>query len=160
MDFDIETQSPKYSSFIQKIIPFLNESNHIIHAGDVCSEKFIEILSKYAQISVVRGNMDEYEGLTKWPKKLELEFESIKIGIAHKLEEVLMIPGIRVAISGHTHIPEIKEIKPGILTINPGSPTQPRKPNQKKFFDKDIGSPTIAQLTIDDGILSGIIKRL
>ena len=103
------------------------EVDQIIHAGDVVCEALLEELGNIAPVSVVQGNMDQTYGILKWPKTLTLEFDQIKIGIAHELQFLPYFDQerINVFIYGHTHIPSIQESPQGILLINPGSPTRP-----------------------------------
>jgi putative phosphoesterase len=149
-DLDITTQSFKYQYVMTSIRKEFQGVSHIIHAGDVCSEEFIFELEKFSPVSVVRGNMDENTGIFNWPRALTLEFENVSIGVAHDIQVLLSLPDIRVGIHGHTHIPEIREIRPNFLLINPGSLTFPRASPPKKFFPGvPIPKPSLAILTLD-----------
>jgi putative phosphoesterase len=160
-DQDISNQSPGFLKILGACRAYFRNIDHIVHAGDVCCPELIALLGSYAPISVVRGNMDEYAGITLWPKVLTLEFEHIPIGVAHDPADAISLPNIRVAICGHTHIPEVREFPPGILVINPGSITQPRAPPTKRMYPQNSSPhPSIAILSINEGILSAIIKRI
>jgi predicted phosphodiesterase len=53
-------------------------------------------------------------------------------------------------IFGHSHHPIIKETKPNILLLNPGSPTEPKAPPQKKGFKTPVARPSVMILSIDE----------
>lgn len=100
----------------------------IIHAGDVGSQNVLKSLEKIAPVTAVRGNCDT--GLVGAFLE-DVEFLSImghEIAVMHKLSQVqqaLRNPFKGVVVFGHTHNPEIFK-NPGILYVNPGSPSQPR----------------------------------
>lgn len=100
----------------------------IIHAGDVGSQSVLKTLEKIAPVTAVRGNCDT--GLVAAFLE-DVEFLNImghQIAVMHKLSQVqkaLSAPFKGVVVFGHSHNPEIFK-NPGILYVNPGSPSQPR----------------------------------
>ena len=112
----------------------------IIHCGDLTSKSILDELNDMAEVIAVKGNMDHLE----LPREKVLNIENFKIGIIHgdiiyprgdllKKKYYSLEKDLDVLISGHTHIPLIKEIKipelnKKILLLNPGSPTVPRFP--------------------------------
>ena len=101
----------------------------IIHAGDVGSTEVLDELQSIAPVVAVRGNMDMIEGLRELP-----ETEAIKIGDVllyaihdiHRLDIAPSKDGINAVIFGHLHFPSVSE-QSGVLFLNPGSATQPRR---------------------------------
>jgi len=102
---------------------FLQGSDYIVHAGDICDPVVLEELATIAPVTAVRGNNDK----GSWAKELrEAEFLQVgKIGIyvIHDLAQLDIDPaaaGLRVVISGHSHKPLVDE-RDEILYVNPGS---------------------------------------
>lgn len=98
-------------------------SDHIVHAGDVGSAEVLEALGRIAPLTAIRGNNDTQA----WARGLEetqtIELAGVRIHVIHDLAELSGDPagrGIRVVVSGHSHIPRISE-KSGVLYVNPGS---------------------------------------
>lgn len=154
---DEHTKEQSYLSLLKKLQQVFNEVDHIIHAGDICTKIFLSDLERIAPISYVRGNTD-FRNKT-WPRLLRLNFEKISIGVAHQLENLASFdPNPRIFIYGHTHIAKLQEIEGGTLTINPGSITRPR--SYSFVANSKVPRPTVAFLTIEDGIISAIIKKI
>jgi len=96
-------------------------------------------------------------------KKIKLEFEGIKIGITHDLNDFASFPekSIRVFIYGHTHLPSIKDSPQGVLMINPGSLLKPRTQRYfKGFSEENEARPSVAFLNLENGLVSAFIKKL
>lgn len=122
----------------KEIFEHFSDVDLIIHCGDVTSESVLTELKKISELLVVSGNMD----YMNYPKEHELKIENFKIGIIHgnqihprgntlKMKYLCLEKNWDVLISGHTHVPMIKEIpleNKKILLLNPGSPTVPRYP--------------------------------
>ncbi|WP_292459622.1 YfcE family phosphodiesterase [Methanothermococcus sp.] len=112
----------------------------IIHCGDLTSKSILDELADIGEVMAVKGNMDYLE----LPREKVLNIKNFKIGIIHgdiiypredllKMKYYSLEKDLDVLISGHTHIPLIKEIEipelnKKILLLNPGSPTVPRFP--------------------------------
>ncbi|MHA1647855.1 MAG: metallophosphoesterase family protein [Promethearchaeota archaeon] len=155
---DIDLKSPQYPKFLNQLHQIFEGVDHLIHAGDICTEKFLLNLEKIAPISFCRGNTDP---IKRWPRKLQLQFGGINIGIAHAPEDyILFDPAeIQVFIHGHTHIPENRESPDGVMILCPGSILNPRPTlRMGKYFENSDPKPSVAFLTIEDGIVSAIIK--
>jgi putative phosphoesterase len=152
-----------YPKLLKTLKTIFKDVDHIIHAGDICVDKFIaDIAAETGKpVSAVSGNMD-FD--TKWPKKLTLEFEGIKIGITHDLNDFATAfpeKSIRVFIYGHTHLPSIKDSPQGVLMINPGSLLNPRaKKYFKGFFKDQKARSSVAFLNLENGIVLATIKKL
>lgn len=102
---------------------FLQGSDLIIHAGDICDESVLEELNKIAPVTAVRGNNDK----GSWAESLN-ETEFLQIGefflyVIHDLSQLDLEPeaaGVRAVVSGHSHKPLVEE-RGGVLFVNPGS---------------------------------------
>jgi putative phosphoesterase len=158
--------NPKsYKNLLSKINILFEGVSSIIHAGDVECIDFITDIEKIAPVNVVSGNMDYNFGPSRWPRILSIEIEGIKIGIIHQLEHLLSYSkesskDYNVIIYGHTHIPLIKSNSEDVFLINPGSIRKPRAPRQNRFFENpDEIRPSVAILSIDEGIFSAIIRK-
>ena len=95
----------------------------IIHAGDVGKSEILSSLSTLAPIHVVRGNADYGKWCARIFHDMFVEVEKTLIYVVHDDALLNLDPqkaGIKVVISGHTHIAKIKKHK-GILYFNPGS---------------------------------------
>jgi uncharacterized protein len=129
--------------------PYIRSADHILHAGDVCDPVLLDELASFAPVTVVLGNCDGYD-VKHWGAQVETQFElgGVAIGMVHdsglsrarrkRLRE--MFPEARVAIYGHSHLP-CSDDEDGLLLLNPGSPTWPRR----------APWPSLALLWIDDG---------
>ena len=161
--YAILNRSGEFLKLWERIKHVFSGVNHIIHAGDVVCEELIAFLETLSPVSVVCGNMDLEEGITKWPKILALELGGKKLGISHKLQDLysINVDDVDVIISGHTHIPSIQEDPNGKLLINPGSACLPRPIPKKMLFEGDITPrPTLGILSIENDLISAFIKRI
>ena len=102
---------------------FLQGSDRIIHAGDICDAGIIEQLKRIAPVSVVRGNND----VGSWAESLS-ETEWVRVGgidiyVIHNVAEldVSRLPAaVKVIVFGHSHKP-VAERRGDVLYVNPGS---------------------------------------
>ena len=138
-----------------KIIQIFNQArvDVIMHAGDVCSPKILDQLSKIAPVFAVQGNRDVRQ-LSYLPRKLTIHIGTIIISLIHGhlgkfsfftqkmcfsskafqlfyYDKMLRIefPSSKIIIFGHTHRSE-NTWSEGYLLFNPGSasPTVLGKP--------------------------------
>jgi len=94
-----------------------------VHAGDIGKPEVLETLQAIARVYPVRGNVDG----GKWTDNVP-ETEVVKVGqvylyVLHDVNELDLDPvaaGFSAVISGHSHVPKIKE-RNGVLFLNPGS---------------------------------------
>jgi uncharacterized protein len=102
---------------------FLQGSDHIIHAGDVCDPGILEVLSAIAPLTAVRGNCDKGPWARQLPETESLQVGELLVYVIHDLAQLdieLGKAGVRVVISGHSHKPLVEE-RGGVLFVNPGS---------------------------------------
>ena len=107
----------------------LDQADLIVHAGDIDTPEVLKQLQAKGTLIAVKGNMD----WGRWTRKLP-PYEMIQIGtlwlyVLHDLARLDLDPagaGISVVVSGHTHQPS-KESTNGVLYLNPGSASFPRR---------------------------------
>ena len=81
--------------------------------------------------------------------------------LLNPLEDFVKDHNLQVLIHGHTHQPMIENTHYNALLVNPGSPTQPKAPPQKRGFAKPYPRPTVLTLNIDnDNILTTFMITL
>ena len=104
-------------------IETLENSDLIVHAGDIGERKILEKLEMIAPVIVVRGNVDSADWCRQIPLTQTVSIGKVKIFVIHNLKELdinLLIQRVKVVISGHSHKPLI-EIRDDCLFLNPGS---------------------------------------
>lgn len=131
--------------------------SQILHAGDICTPKVLEVLATIAPVTAVRGNRDwlfagklpwrrDFElegiafsmmhGLGNWGKYLEYKLRYASSGYNLKNYLPMMrkaAPEANVIVFGHTHFPEIVRVD-GQLIFNPGSASLGRSRGWKPTF--------------------------
>jgi putative phosphoesterase len=115
--------------------PYLESSDHILHAGDVVDPTLLDELASLAPVSVVLGNCDAWD-VRNWgaSAKAEIELGGVRIGMIHdsgprrgRRERLrAAFPDARVVVFGHSHLP-VNEDDGELLLFNPGSPTWKRR---------------------------------
>jgi hypothetical protein len=103
-----------------EVLEYLRGSDHIVHAGDICSEAVLEALAQLAPLTAVRGNNDR----GPWTQRLR-EAETVTLGgitvhVVHDRKALVLPVGAQVVVSGHSHKPLVEEHS-GVLYVNPGS---------------------------------------
>ena len=135
-----------------EVLPALQGSDHIIHAGDIGDPAILEALSRIAPLTVVRGNVDHGTWTGAIPATDVLELNGVSIYVLHNLAELDLKPeaaGFAAVIYGHSHVPK-QEMKNGVLFFNPGS-AGPRR------FSLPV---SIGKLMIDEGKIQAEITTL
>jgi len=145
----------------EEVFQHFSDVDLIIHCGDITSECVLEDLRDICKTVAVRGNMDYLD----LPREITLNIGGFNIGVIHgdiiyprgdilKMKYYSLEKNLDVLISGHTHVPLIKEIdieelNKKILLLNPGSPTVPRgfgKSIMKVEIEDNIIKPTLIPL--------------
>lgn len=158
----IKDDPEKINNLLSQLKKAFKDVDQIIHAGDICDRFFLEELTKIAPTKCVKGNLDKINGLDLF---IKLTIRNYNIGVIHELPKDLEIffkkNNLHILIYGHTHQPLIEGTPYNTLLINPGSPTHPKAPPQKKGFNKPIARPSVITMKIDENnILSTFIINL
>jgi len=104
-------------------IDALQESELIVHAGDVGKPEVLERLRAIAPTIAVRGNVDRGSWAAALPEREVVEVGRVQLYVLHDLATLDLDPktaGFAVVIFGHSHRPTA-EINDGVLYLNPGS---------------------------------------
>ncbi|HEX4049694.1 MAG TPA: metallophosphoesterase family protein [Steroidobacteraceae bacterium] len=102
---------------------FLRGCHHIIHAGDIGSERILHELSTIAPVTAIRGNNDQDAWAVALPEATLVQLGAMSVYVIHDLTQLNIDPtaaGVRVVVSGHSHRPLIQE-RDGVVYVNPGS---------------------------------------
>jgi putative phosphoesterase len=129
--YTIGVISDTHGRLLSSVYTVFENTDLIIHAGDIDTKEVFEQLQIIAPVVAVRGNMDS----GSWAEPLQ-ESETVEIGelviyISHILGGTGAIPAlakVHAVIYGHTHRPSIEK-QDGILFLNPGSAGQRRYSN-------------------------------
>jgi len=136
---------------IDQLKGIFREVDQIIHAGDICTESFLEELKKIARVICVKGDLDTIVNLEEF---IKLTAGKYNIGVIHKppedIENFIKKNNLQILIHGHSHICKIEGTKFNTLILNPGSPTIPKAPPQIKGFNKPVARPSVILLEIDE----------
>ena len=128
----------------------LRESSLILHTGDLTSRDFLTELEGLGPVAAVRGNMDEPALRSVLPERLEIEAEGFRVGIVHDggsgagREDRLRtwFPDCDAVAYGHSHLPEVSMVDETWI-LNPGSPTERRRAQEKTMIVLREGVPTL-----------------
>ena len=102
---------------------FLQRSDRIVHAGDICDPRILDDLESIAPVTAVRGNNDRGTWAAQLPETELLHVGEVPIYVIHDLADLDIestAGDVRVVVSGHSHKPRVEE-RNGILYVNPGS---------------------------------------
>ena len=106
-----------------EVLDFLRGSDHILHAGDICTPDVLEQLAVLAPVTAVRGNNDRGDWGQRVLASETVQFEQVFVHMLHDLSDLDLDPeGARMAVvvSGHSHKPLVDQRGP-VLYVNPGS---------------------------------------
>jgi putative phosphoesterase len=101
----------------------------IIHAGDIGGPEILSELKQIATVTAVRGNMDFGSWTRHLPEVAVVELGGVSLYVLHDLFHLDLDPqaaGFQAVVNGHTHR-AVAERKNGVLYINPGSATFPKR---------------------------------
>ncbi len=101
----------------------LENSELILHVGDVGSKDVLERLEQIAPVIAVRGNVDSASWAEQLPRTAAIELQENLIWILHDLHDLDIDParaGMAMVIYGHSHKP-VQWTKKGAIYLNPGS---------------------------------------
>ena len=100
----------------------LENSDLIVHAGDVGRKDFLDELRGVAPLLVVRGNIDRDPWAARLPEFERLEVDGKKLFVLHDLGALNadVVGDVDAVIYGHSHVARIHR-EGEVLYINPGS---------------------------------------
>lgn len=145
---DDEHNTKELLSQIKKIFKGID---YILHLGNVCASSFLELLKNIAPVKCVRGEKDQIPNLDNF---ISFSVGPYNIGMIHQLpsdlKDFIRKNQLRILIHGNTCVPLIEGTKENVLILNPGSPTRPKPPPQKKGFEKPVPRPSVMIVEIND----------
>ncbi len=112
-----------------EVFKIFKNVDHIVLAGDICSDEILPQLQKIAPVAAVRGNSDFTPNCRNLPLFDFVRLGPAEIFLTHGHVESVFekSAGANIFVRGHTHRPKI-EFVDGALHINPGS-AGPRRGN-------------------------------
>jgi putative phosphoesterase len=106
-----------------EVLAFLQGSDHILHAGDICAEAILLQLAALAPLTAVRGNNDQGPWAEALPWAATCRFGQARVHLLHDLSELALHPpkgNVQALVFGHSHKPKVEQ-RAGVLHVNPGS---------------------------------------
>ncbi len=103
-----------------EVLDWLQGSDHILHAGDICGPEVLERLAAIAPLTAVRGNNDRGAWAQELPEVRTVRFEGVAVHVLHDLQELALPTQVQVVVTGHSHKPSVAQ-REGVLFVNPGS---------------------------------------
>lgn len=101
----------------------LEDSDLIVHAGDVGKPEVLEVLQKIAPVVAVRGNTDRGAWARALPHSEVVRVGGLSLYVLHDVNDLDLDPvaaDFNAVISGHSHRPRVDE-RAGVVFLNPGS---------------------------------------
>lgn len=121
--------SDTHGLFDEAVLPYFEDVEHILHAGDIGPSDIIERLKTVAPVTAVSGNVDGFEE-SGFPRESVIDLGGKRIALCHRLYERgamtkegrAFLERVKpdVCVFGHTHQP-VATWWNGMLLFNPGS---------------------------------------
>jgi putative phosphoesterase len=116
----------------EEVWAMADESDVVLHAGDVVDGAVLTALGERALVHAVLGNNDR--GI-RLPETVQVELGGLTVGMIHdsgpragrERRMARRFPEAGVVVFGHSHEPLVRPGEDGQLLVNPGSPTQRRR---------------------------------
>ncbi|HYF20700.1 MAG TPA: metallophosphoesterase family protein [Ramlibacter sp.] len=105
------------------VLEWLQGSDHLLHAGDICDASVLQALARIAPVTAVRGNNDHGHFAEALKEGESVRFAGVEVFVVHDISDLRRFPrsaSARVVVSGHSHKPLVQE-RDGVLFVNPGS---------------------------------------
>jgi len=125
----------------------LSKVDLILHAGDLCETRDLEVFESIGEIKAVYGNMDSPEVVKQLQRTQVVSCGAFKIGLFHgegppdgvldRVREEFKDKDVQAVVFGHSHQPLNRKIG-GVLFFNPGSPNDDIFAPYKSFGILDV----------------------
>jgi putative phosphoesterase len=137
------------------LVPAAKKALHgvdlIIHAGDIGNTGVMDELKSMAPVVAVRGNMDMSEELRELPETEAIQVGDALLYITHDINKLDIAPSkadFDAVIFGHLHYPSVAKHN-GVLFLNPGSASQPRRKSSASLAFLHIRGSSIKTQIVD-----------
>jgi len=125
----------------------------IIHAGDLTTVAVLETLRSIAPVEAVSGNVDGSEVRMVLPPSKVIQVARFRIGLIHgdgtaftTIERARRAFNVvDCIVFGHSHAPTVEQLR-GVLMVNPGSPTDPRRQPRPSYALITVGDTLQAEI--------------
>ena len=138
---DTHRRSGSLLGLPEQLLRGLEGCDLILHAGDFNAIAVSDALAEIAPVFGVHGNNDEPEVMRALPAARYFVAGEIRLGLIHGHQAVRNARGaaleamrgrVDCVVYGHSHMPDYSR-EDGLLLVNPGSPTQRRRAEQRSF---------------------------
>ena len=143
--------SDTHGLLLPAAIKALHGVDLIIHAGDIGNTEIMEELQAIAPLVAVRGNMDMKKGLRELPETEAIQVGNVLLYILHNINKLDIAPSkadFDAVIFGHLHYPSVAKHN-GVLFLNPGSASQPRRQSSASLAFLHIRGSSIKTQIVD-----------
>ncbi|WP_059170773.1 metallophosphoesterase [Bacillus sp. FJAT-27445] len=162
-----DTHIPKKAKVLPiALLAELETADLILHAGDWQVPEVYTMLSVFAGVEGVHGNVDNPEVKSLFPEKKIIRAGKFKMGIIHghglgkttekRAVEAFSGETVDCIIFGHSHIP-VNKYSGDILLFNPGSATDKRRHNRYSYGIIEAGEELLARHVFFESKLPGIL---
>ena len=133
----------------------VDDADVVVHAGDWVSVDLLDALeARAARLVGVAGNNDGPDLHARLPEVARATVEGLRLAVVHETggkdgrerRADAAFPDVDVLVFGHSHIPWDTTSPGGLRLLNPGSPTDRRRPPGGPFL------PAV----VDDGALRDV----
>jgi len=143
--------SDTHGLLLPTAIKALHGVDLIIHAGDIGNIGIMDELKSMAPVVAVRGNMDMSEDLRELPETEAIQVGDALLYIIHNINRLDIAPSkadFDAVIFGHLHYPSVSKHS-GVLFVNPGSASQPRRKSSASLALLHIRGNSIKTQIVD-----------
>jgi len=143
--------SDTHGILVPAAIKALHGVDLIIHAGDIGNTGVMDELKSMAPVVAVRGNMDMSEELRELPETEAIQVGDALLYIIHDINKLDIAPSkadFDAVIFGHLHYPSVAKHN-GVLFLNPGSASQPRRKSSASLAFLHIRGSSLKTQIID-----------
>ena len=158
MRIGIVSDTHRFTTAIDKAIPYLKHCDLIVHAADNIDDSYYIEAVTDVPVVAVKGNCDFYSDPGNDEETFMAEDKKVLVCHGHNygikynlydLEKRAQDSNADIVIFGHSHVPCYEE-KDGVVFINPGSTSLPRGGSSKGLgiLDVENGEITYERIKI------------